>query len=107
MPDRVPGSDGFSSAILLSQIENLRELVTEQHGRLRSDMSAGFADVRTAFSAHEKEDRAVEKRVTTIEIERQAEEKQSMKRASWVSLIMAGAVTAVVEIIKASVKTGR
>lgn len=70
--DRRTGDDrraepALPNAWLFQELSSLRELVTDQHTRLRTDMANGFASMRTDFRIHERLNDAVELRVHDLE----------------------------------------
>lgn len=67
---------------------------------LRGSMTEGFTGLSDKLDAHAKDDAAVEKRVTRIEIERQGEQNQAMKRGTWAAMIGAAGLTAAWEAVK-------
>lgn len=91
-------SDTMSEPVTQGQffeaIKQLREDHTAAHARLRETIETGFEKFGERFDLHEKEDRAVEKRVTRIETEREIEATHAVKRASWIGFIAATVMTA-------------
>ena len=75
--------------------ERLQQIATSQsesHGRLRSDMTVGFAEMREQFQDVFKQARALNDRTLIIETERSMERRQGIKvGVIWGA--MAGAAT--------------
>lgn len=76
-------------AELLSAHHRIRDEITDQ----RHSMTIGFARLEEKLDRHEKDDQAVERRVTIIETERNGEGKLATKRATIIGIIAATATT--------------
>lgn len=76
------------------------ETFQASHARLREDMNTGFRDMGLKFDSHEREDRAVEKRVTRIEEQREAAAKEITSRTTWIGILVPAAMVGLVEALK-------
>lgn len=91
---------GLPFAWLTQRLESIEKRMGEHNSAMRADMNAGFGDLRRAFSDHEDDDQAVEKRVTIIETERGIEKETASRHGAIAGTIAAGLVLALVESIK-------
>jgi hypothetical protein len=65
-----------------------------QTRELMSFVDDKYRDMANALRAHELEDRKIADIVLRIETQREEENKQAAKNAAWVSLLVAGGVSA-------------
>ena len=87
-------AEPVTQGIFFETINQLRKDFQESHGRLRRDMTEGFADLSSKLDVHAKDDQDVADRVLVIETERKGEQSQSMKRGTWAALLGAAGLTA-------------
>lgn len=86
-PSEMPGG-----VWLFNELTALRTLITDQHGRVRADMAAGFAKVSDEFRAHELLDQTRDTRVTLLEDRAAQSKADAAKRTLAMSTLVAAVV---------------
>jgi hypothetical protein len=86
---------------LWDTMTSMREEMTAQHGRLRSDISAGADRLRQEIREVSDKVDTLSKAVVRIEAQRELEEKQSVRRGAWAGILAAAGLTALLEGFKA------
>lgn len=82
--------------------ERLQQITTaqqESHGRLRSDMTAGFAEIRVQFEGVFEQARKLNDRTLIIETERKMERRQGIKTGVIWGSIAGAASSAIIPVI--------
>jgi hypothetical protein len=94
------GADHNESKLLfmLESVQNLRREMTEQHQRLRSDMSASATGVTQEVVAMRETVRQIALDVNTLKAQRDIEEKYSTKRAMLTGALAGAVFTALMKI---------
>lgn len=77
---------------LFNELNALRTLITEQHGRIRTDMAEGFAGIVDQLHAHEAVDQAVAIRVALLEDREKRAVADATKRTLTTSSLVAAVV---------------
>lgn len=85
---------------LRAEISLLWQHIDEKHASMREFVNERFNALEHRLAQQEHEDRGVEKRVTVIEVLREAEDKQALKRATWVGMLSSMLLTAVIQTIR-------
>lgn len=75
------------SAWLFETLDSLRREMTEQHQRLRTDVTAGFEQNRDELRGVRDNMTKLALDVNTIKVQRDADEKQSVKRGAWAGIL--------------------
>lgn len=71
------------------EMQILRDHIDDKHQSLRASMENRFDVLSTKLDDHARDDRLVETRVHTIEVERHAEKGQAVKRATYIGMLSA------------------
>lgn len=88
---------------LYQELTALRSEMREQHQRLRSDFSSAIDRLRADMAEHQDFDNETRTRVDRIQTERDVEDKQIVRRSTWLSIVFSAAVMAIWEIIRSRV----
>lgn len=75
------------NAWLFETLDSLRREMSDQHQRLRSDVTAGFSQNRDEIRGVRNDVTQLALDVTTLKVQRDSEEKQSMKRGAWAGIL--------------------
>jgi hypothetical protein len=89
-----------TNALIIQLFDNVSQQIQENHTRLRADMTTGLREVRDEMRLQNGRVRAVEQKLTVIETERAAEEKQALKKATWVGMLAAALVQTLMKLIE-------
>lgn len=92
---------------LYNELSQLRNEMREQHQRLRSDFSAMIEGLRRDQQDHQEFDDETRRRVDKIQTERDVEERQMVKRSSWIALIVSAGLMAAWEIVRTRLIGGK
>lgn len=84
----------------------LSDKIDAKHRSMGAQLTARFDALDAKLDRHEDEDRAVEKRVHTMEVQREDEEKVILKRSSWLAIIISAAIAICGWIIDYAVRHG-
>lgn len=87
-------SDPVTQELFFATIEQLRRDMDDRHQRIRADILAGFEKLNTKAELHAVADQLLGNRVTIIETERRSEAAESMRRSTWIAVVVSGAFTA-------------
>ena len=109
MPDVVEDSNAMTEEFrtwLWDTMTGMRDEMAAQHGRLRSDISAGADRLRMEIREVSEKVDTLSRAVVRIEAQRELEEKQSVRRGAWAGILAAAGLTALWELIKSWVHKG-
>lgn len=98
-----PRPDELPNAWLFQRLNDMEQLLREQHGRLRSDMAAGFDTVRKEMHEQQKFGDETRERVVIIETERRTEKDEVRRRSAWYGLAASVLINSIVEVIRRAV----
>lgn len=100
MPDSSVNQSQFYQAM-----DTLREQLQENHRRQREHTDGRFNTLESMLKEHEKEDRAVEKRVTDIEAQRRNEKEHlesiARTRGLWAGIAATAGANVLIGAVKA------
>lgn len=85
---------------LWDTMETMRQQMTDQHGRLRQDISAGADKLRLEMREMSGKVDELGRAVVRIEAQREIEERQSVRRGTWAGILAAAGLTALLEVLK-------
>lgn len=83
---------------LYELLEGLRQDQREQAAQFRLDMNTGLSSVRDELRLQNGRVRETENRLTKIEVERQEEDKQAVKRGMFTALLASSGLTVVIKL---------
>lgn len=78
-----------TSAEFFREMQIIRDHIDDKHRSIRETMENRFDVLATKLDDHARDDRAVEIRVHTIEVERTLEKGQAVKRATYIGMLSA------------------
>ena len=93
-------SEPVTQVQFYDEMRAMREWIDAKYVSQREYVGERADKLEAMALDHAKEDRFVEKRVTIIETERTNEKALALKRSTFIGIIAAGSVTAVVEGVK-------
>ena len=85
---------------LYDELAAMRRETTEQHQRLRADMTAGFDRIRAELVVRQDLIQDHGDRLLIIETQRAAEAQQTIRRGTWAGMLAAAALTALMKIVE-------
>lgn len=94
-------SDPVTQLQFYDAMRTLEASMQAKHSSMRETVTDHFERLSMRVTAHEEEDRQVEKRLAKIEVQREEETKQTVKRGTYAGIIGAFGLTTIWEIMKA------
>lgn len=67
---------------------------------LRLIIEAGFDKLTARLDGHEKDDREVERRVTSLELAKENDRQDAHRRSTWIGILAAGSFNGLIEAVK-------
>lgn len=93
-------ADPITQAQFYERMQMFDEKLQDMHRRQREHVDARFGQLQAVFEKHEEDDRAIERRVAVIEIERKTEERQAQKAGALYGVMAGAGVNALVMAVK-------
>ena len=85
---------------LYDELAVMRRETTEQHQRLRADMTAGIDRIRAELVVRQDVIQDHGDRLLIIETQRMAESHQAVRRSTWAGMIAAALLTALMKLVE-------
>lgn len=95
-----PGSDGLPYAWLLERFDRLEDQQREQHQRLRSDINAQLDGIRGDLKGREAYEVDTRALVDRVIIEREGEKNLTVRRSTWITLLVTAICQGALEIAR-------
>lgn len=94
-------SPDSTNALILQLFDNVSQQIQDSHTRLRADLTSELRELRSEVRQQNGRISANETRLTKIETQRESEEKQAVKKATWVAMLSAAIIQVMTKLVEA------
>ncbi len=93
------GDSLITIEVFLREMGLIHEKIEQKHASLRTTMEQNFSMLEAQLDGHVREDLAVERRVQRMEDRREIEDRQTVRRSTYLALLISASFTAAWQII--------